>query len=223
MTCAAGCNDSRARFYVGDVRDFNSVHGGHGRRRPRLPCGSARSRSPQASSSRCRPWPRTSIGSDNVIRAAHECGVKSVVCLSTDKAVYPINAMGMSKALMEKVAQAFARNHPDSPTTVSDHAIRERDVLPWLGDSLVRRAVARRQAGDHHGPEHDPLPHVPGGIGRTGPVCLQPRQARRPLHPEGPGDRRSTTWRRAIGPFWVSMPNVTSSAPDTARSSRSPC
>ncbi|HYO18963.1 MAG TPA: polysaccharide biosynthesis protein, partial [Dermatophilaceae bacterium] len=58
-------------------------------------------------------------GSDNVIRAAHESGVKSVVCLSTDKAVYPINAMGMSKAMMEKVAQAFARNHPESDTTVS--------------------------------------------------------------------------------------------------------
>src|SRR5699024_2078527 len=46
-------------------------------------------------------------------------GVRSVVCLSTDKAVYPVNAMGMSKALMEKTAQAFARNTPDSPTTVS--------------------------------------------------------------------------------------------------------
>src|SRR5699024_6855564 len=44
---------------------------------------------------------------------------RSVVCLSTDKAVYPINAMGMSKALMEKTAQAFARNNPDSQTTVS--------------------------------------------------------------------------------------------------------
>ncbi len=58
-------------------------------------------------------------GSSNVIQAAHQCGVRSVVCLSTDKAVYPINAMGMSKAMMEKVAQAFARNHPESTTTVS--------------------------------------------------------------------------------------------------------
>ena len=41
-----------------------------------------------------------------------------MVCLSTDKAVYPINAMGMSKAMMEKVAQAFARNHPESPDGV---------------------------------------------------------------------------------------------------------
>ena len=59
------------------------------------------------------------LGSHNVIEAADAHGVRSVVCLSTDKAVYPVNAMGMSKALMEKTAQAFARNHPNSPTTVS--------------------------------------------------------------------------------------------------------
>ena len=41
------------------------------------------------------------------------------MCLSTDKAVYPVNAMGMSKALMEKVAQAYSRNNPHSETTVS--------------------------------------------------------------------------------------------------------
>lgn len=59
------------------------------------------------------------LGSDNVIKTAAEAGVRSLVCLSTDKAVYPVNAMGMSKALMEKTAQAFARNFPDSDMTVS--------------------------------------------------------------------------------------------------------
>ena len=59
------------------------------------------------------------LGSSNVIEAAASAGVRSVVCLSTDKAVYPVNAMGMSKALMEKTAQAFARNNPESDTTVS--------------------------------------------------------------------------------------------------------
>ena len=58
-------------------------------------------------------------GSDNVIRAAERAGVESVVCLSTDKAVYPINAMGISKAMMEKVAQAHARNRGESGPTVS--------------------------------------------------------------------------------------------------------
>ena len=58
-------------------------------------------------------------GSDNVLRAAQRAGVESVVCLSTDKAVYPVNAMGVSKAMMEKVAQAHARNWSDTGTTVS--------------------------------------------------------------------------------------------------------
>jgi UDP-N-acetylglucosamine 4,6-dehydratase len=58
-------------------------------------------------------------GSDNVIRAAQRAGVQSVVCLSTDKAVYPVNAMGVSKAMMEKVAQAHARNWSDTGTIVS--------------------------------------------------------------------------------------------------------
>jgi UDP-glucose 4-epimerase len=58
-------------------------------------------------------------GSSNVIQAALDNDVKSVVCLSSDKAVYPINAMGMTKALMEKVAQSFARNYPDSQTRVN--------------------------------------------------------------------------------------------------------
>jgi UDP-glucose 4-epimerase len=111
-------NDSRARFYVGDVRDPKSVADAmagvdyvfHAAALKQVPS--------------CEFFPLQAVatnvqGSDNVIRAAHECGVKSVVCLSTDKAVYPINAMGISKAMMEKVAQAFARNHPESQTVVS--------------------------------------------------------------------------------------------------------
>jgi UDP-glucose 4-epimerase len=58
-------------------------------------------------------------GSSNVLDAAIKAGVKSVVCLSTDKAVYPINAMGMTKALMEKVAQSYARNMAGSPTKIA--------------------------------------------------------------------------------------------------------
>ena len=49
------------------------------------------------------------IGTDNVLNAAIECNVKKVICLSTDKAVYPINAMGMSKAMMEKIFVSRAR------------------------------------------------------------------------------------------------------------------
>ena len=58
-------------------------------------------------------------GSANVLRSALASKVSAVVCLSTDKAVYPINAMGMSKALMEKTAMAFARNNQKSDTRIA--------------------------------------------------------------------------------------------------------
>jgi UDP-glucose 4-epimerase len=62
---------------------------------------------------------RTNVtGADNVIDAAAAAGVKRVICLSTDKAVYPINAMGISKAMMEKVMVAKSRTLEDSGTTV---------------------------------------------------------------------------------------------------------
>lgn len=110
--------DTRLRFFLGDVRDIHSVREAtngvdnifHAAALKQVPS--------------CEFFPMQAVqtnvaGSSNVINAAAEVGVKSVVCLSTDKAVYPINAMGISKAMMEKVAQAFARNHPASETTVS--------------------------------------------------------------------------------------------------------
>jgi UDP-N-acetylglucosamine 4,6-dehydratase len=110
--------DERLKFFLGDVRDFKSVreaadgvdHVFHAAALKQVPS--------------CEFFPMQAVqtnvlGSSNVIDAAADAGVKSVVCLSTDKAVYPINAMGISKAMMEKVAQAFARNHPTSDTTVS--------------------------------------------------------------------------------------------------------
>lgn len=110
--------DGRVRFHVGDVRDQRSVedavqgvrHIFHAAALKQVPS--------------CEFFPQQAVltnvnGSDNVIRAAERAGVTSVVCLSTDKAVYPINAMGMSKALMEKVAQAHARNRGDEGPVVS--------------------------------------------------------------------------------------------------------
>jgi UDP-N-acetylglucosamine 4,6-dehydratase len=110
--------DSRLKLFLGDVRDRESVARAvvnadyvfHAAALKQVPS--------------CEFFPeqavRTNVtGSHNVIEAAAAAGVRSVVCLSTDKAVYPVNAMGMSKALMEKTAQAYARNHPESPTTVS--------------------------------------------------------------------------------------------------------
>ncbi len=111
-------NDERLRFFLGDVRDADSVAPAvrgadyvfHAAALKQVPS--------------CEFFPQQAVktnvvGSDNVIKVSAEAGVKSLVCLSTDKAVYPVNAMGMSKALMEKTAQAFARNYPDADMTVS--------------------------------------------------------------------------------------------------------
>ena len=110
--------DDRIKFFIGDVRDRHSVDSAmsgtdfvfHAAALKQVPS--------------CEFFPDQAVktnvvGSQHVIESAHAHGVRSVVCLSTDKAVYPVNAMGMSKALMEKTAQAFARNNPASPTTVS--------------------------------------------------------------------------------------------------------
>ena len=110
--------DDRLRFFLGDVRDPGSVreavqgvdHVFHAAALKQVPS--------------CEFFPIQAVqtnvlGSSNVINEAAAAGVRSVVCLSTDKAVYPINAMGLSKAMMEKVAQAFARNNAVADTTVS--------------------------------------------------------------------------------------------------------
>jgi UDP-glucose 4-epimerase len=110
-------SDDRLRFYLGDIREMSSLDEAvsgvdfvfHAAALKQVPS--------------CEFFPleavRTNVmGSSNVIVASHRAGVRTVVCLSTDKAVYPVNAMGMSKALMEKTAQSFARNNPDSSTTV---------------------------------------------------------------------------------------------------------
>tara|TARA_B100001989_G_scaffold211277_1_gene160698 strand:- start:25 stop:768 length:744 start_codon:yes stop_codon:yes gene_type:complete len=74
------------------------------------------------------------VGSANVVDAAVRHGVQSVVCLSTDKAVFPVNAMGMSKALMEKVAQATARSAQDSGTVIS--SVRYGNVMYSRGSVI---------------------------------------------------------------------------------------
>ncbi len=103
----------KLKFYIGDVRDFNSVERAmrgvdyvfHAAALKQVPS--------------CEFFPleatKTNVfGTQNVIDAAGTNKVKKVICLSTDKAAYPINAMGISKALMEKVAVAAARNLTDT-------------------------------------------------------------------------------------------------------------
>lgn len=99
----------KLKFFIGDVRDYNSIEPAtrgvdyifHAAALKQVPS--------------CEFFPMQAVktnveGTQNVIRAASENGVNKIICLSTDKAAYPINAMGISKAMMEKVAIAESRN-----------------------------------------------------------------------------------------------------------------
>jgi UDP-N-acetylglucosamine 4,6-dehydratase/5-epimerase len=126
-------SDARSRFYLGDVRDYSSV--ADAMRGVDLVFHAAALKQVPS----CEFFPAQAVltnvnGSANVIEAAAAAGVRSVVCLSTDKAVYPVNTMGMTKALMEKTVQAFARNNPKSKTTVS--IVRYGNVLYSRGSVL---------------------------------------------------------------------------------------
>lgn len=101
-------NNPKIKFYIGDVRDYNSIHSAlngvdyvfHAAALKQVPS--------------CEFYPieavKTNVlGTENVLNAAISQNIKKVVCLSTDKAVYPINAMGISKALMEKIMVAKSR------------------------------------------------------------------------------------------------------------------
>ncbi len=103
-----GAAAEKIHFYIGDVRDPASVKNAmygvdyifHAAALKQVPS--------------CEFFPMEAVktnvfGTDNVLTAAIECGVQSVICLSTDKAAYPVNAMGTSKAMMEKVVVAKSR------------------------------------------------------------------------------------------------------------------
>ena len=135
--------DDRLRFYVGDIREYTSVERAmkdvdfvfHAAALKQVPS--------------CEFFPmeavRTNVvGSENVVRAADAAGVESVVCLSTDKAVYPVNAMGMSKAMMEKVAMSYGLNNRVAETTVS--CVRYGNVMYSRG-SVIPLFVRQLKAG----------------------------------------------------------------------------
>ena len=111
-------NDKRVRFFIGDTRDVDSVNGVV-RGADLIFHAAALKQVPSAEFFPLEAVKTNINGSANVLRSAIANEVRGVVCLSTDKAVYPINAMGMTKALMEKTAQAFARESIDSGTTIS--------------------------------------------------------------------------------------------------------
>lgn len=126
--------DGRVRFYVGDIRDRESVQRAM-RGADTVFHAAALKQVPS-----CEFFPieavRTNIiGSENVVRSAISSKVRTLVCLSTDKAVFPINAMGISKAMMEKVAQAAAREMgPKAETTIS--CVRYGNVMYSRGSVI---------------------------------------------------------------------------------------
>ena len=110
--------DARVKYYIGDVRNYTSILDAmegvdflfHAAALKQVPS--------------CEFYPmeavRTNIqGTENVLRAAKKCNIKRAICLSTDKAVYPINAMGISKAMMEKVMVSMSRTSHTGNTIFS--------------------------------------------------------------------------------------------------------
>lgn len=108
----------KIKFYIGDVRDINSIKAAmhnvdfvfHAAALKQVPS--------------CEFFPMEAVktnvlGTENVLTAAIEMGIKNIVCLSTDKAAYPVNAMGISKAMMEKVIVAKSRTISQEKTKIS--------------------------------------------------------------------------------------------------------
>lgn len=136
-------NDPKLKFYIGDVRDYDSIHQAmkgvdyvfHAAALKQVPS--------------CEFYPmeavRTNVmGTENVMNAATANGVKRVVVLSTDKAVYPINAMGISKAMAEKLMVAKARMQSAGETVLC--ATRYGNVMASRG-SVIPLFVSQLKEG----------------------------------------------------------------------------
>ena len=108
---------SKLKFYIGDVRDYNSVLNAT-RGVDYIYHAAALKQVPSCEFHPMEAVKTNVLGTENVLEAAIQNRVKRIVCLSTDKAVYPINAMGISKAMMEKVIVAKSRNLENLDTTI---------------------------------------------------------------------------------------------------------
>ena len=136
-------NNLKIKFYIGDVRNYNSIQAAMQGVDYVFQAAALK----QVPSCEFFPLEATQtnvMGTDNVIRAALANDVKNVICLSTDKAAYPINAMGMSKALMEKVAIAASRNIPEGKTKIC--VTRYGNVMASRG-SVIPHFIEQIKAG----------------------------------------------------------------------------
>lgn len=135
--------NEKVKFFIGDVRDYQSItsamHGVdfifHAAALKQVPS--------------CEFFPMEAVktnivGTENLLNAAISYGVKKVICLSTDKAVYPINAMGISKAMMEKVIVAKSRTVDPMKTTIC--STRYGNVMASRG-SVIPRFVQQIKSG----------------------------------------------------------------------------
>lgn len=107
----------KLKFYIGDVRDPASVTSAM-RGADFVFHAAALKQVPSCEFHPMEAVKTNVLGTENVTEAAIQCGVRRIICLSTDKAVYPINAMGISKAMMEKVFVAKSRNVDPAKTTI---------------------------------------------------------------------------------------------------------
>lgn len=138
-------DNPKLKFYIGDVRDYESVlnatRGVH-----YVFHAAALKQVPSCEFHPMEAVKTNILGTDNLLEAAIQNGVRRVVCLSTDKAAYPINAMGISKAMMEKVMVAKARNLDDRQTVICGtrygNVMASRgSVIPLFTDQVRRGAV----------------------------------------------------------------------------------
>jgi UDP-glucose 4-epimerase len=136
-------NSPKLKFYIGDVRDFSSVRNAT-RGVDFIFHAAALKQVPSCEFHPMEAVKTNIIGTDNLLEAAIQNGVRRVVCLSTDKAAYPINAMGISKAMMEKVFIAKSRGLDDSKTVIC--GTRYGNVMASRG-SVIPLFVDQVRAG----------------------------------------------------------------------------
>ena len=136
-------HNDKIKFYIGDVRDLSSVKNAmHGV--DYIFHAAALKQVPSCEFFPLEAVKTNVIGTDNVLTAAIEAGVKKVICLSTDKAAYPVNAMGTSKAMMEKVIVAKSRTVDPKKTTIC--ATRYGNVMCSRG-SVIPLFIEQIKAG----------------------------------------------------------------------------
>ncbi len=131
-------HNPKLKFYIGDVRDYQSVLNAV-RGADFIFHAAALKQVPSCEFHPLEAVKTNVLGTENVLEAAITTGVKRVVCLSTDKAVYPINAMGISKAMMEKVAVAKSRSSNDTvicATRYGNVMASRGSVIPLFVDQI---------------------------------------------------------------------------------------